>query len=537
MDSTLRSICRLLESPDALRRQAAVIVLAELKSKDAAVVESLGKVLPDASPVVAGLILDAFEAMDSSAVVPHVLPLLTSESMEIKLRAVALVAGAGERVVPEIRRRLEGAKSADRLLMVDLLARIHAKSAFEVILNQLFDPDFEFVKSVCEAVRRHMAGITPRARSALHAQLGKFMKTSRVRDQERVTTSCLLLMGAVGDAGALKVLLDYAKPGRSLYVRRHALIGLKNLAAEGAAATAMARQISPYLAESDEGLVRHVLDILARIPSVKIDWATLMDSPHTPVRSFAVRRLAFEDTAAANSHLLELLKHPDTDVREVAAGALSGHKGATKLLLDALEAESDPTAAWSLAKILKPHSEAIDGKRFKRLADLAGADLRLGRPRYEALLYVLRNADPVAADDLVLKAGLEQKKARHWEAAIGCLRHLTSSERFDDEARYALSICNLKVSPKDITPHRRAEDHALRGLQGLLRVPAFKLAERLKKDKTLEAADLFYVGFHFSELSGEEKAFGVTLLDHLAKTEPRTAEGKAAKNKLKLVKG
>ncbi|MEI6516441.1 MAG: HEAT repeat domain-containing protein [bacterium] len=532
----MRRICGLLESPDAMRRHAAVIVLGELKPKEAAVVDALGKLLQDANPVLAGHILDALEAMDAAATVPHVLPLLNAESMELKLRAVALAAGAGDRVVPEIRRRLEGAKPADRLLMADLLARIHTKAAFEVVLTLLFDPDFEFAKAVCEAVRRHMTGITPKARALLHAQLGSFIKEARVRDHERVTTSCLLLLGTIGDAGALKILLGYAAPRHSLYVRRHALIGLKNLAPEGSAAAAVARQIAPYLAESDEGLVRHALDILSRVPAAGVDWAALLESAHTPVRAFAVRRLALEDTATANSRLLRFLKHPDTDVREVAAGALSGHKSATKLLLDALEKETDPESAWSLAKILKPHSEAIDAKRFKRLAALAAADLRKGLPRHEALLYALRNANPAAADDLVLAAGLEQKKLKHWAAAIACLRRLTSSERFDDEARYALSVCNLKVSPKDITPNRRAEDHALRGLQGLLRVPAFKLAERLKKDKTLEASDLFYVGFHFAEMAGDEKALGVALLEHLAKTAPRSAEGKAAKNKLKLVK-
>jgi hypothetical protein len=119
--------------------------------------------------------------------------------------------------------------------------------------------------------------------------------------------------------------------------------------------------------------------------------------------------------------------------------------------------------------------------------------------------------------------------------AVDCLRRLINSERFDEEIRYALCVCNLKASPKDMTLHVRSEDHALRGFQALLRVPAFKLADRLKKDKTLDAADVFYVGFHFAESTGDEKALGVALLEHLAKTSPKSAEGKAAKNKLKLV--
>ena len=531
----MQTICGLLESRDPMRRHAAALVLTELAPKDAAVVEALGKALADANSVLAGHILGAFEAIGSPTVVPYVVPLLNSDSMEVKLRAVALVAKGGDKVVPDIKRRLEGARGSERLVLVELLARIHAKSAFDALLNLLFDPDFEFVRAVCEAVRRHMADVPPKTRAAFHAQLTAFMDTPRVKEQERTVTSGLLLLGAIGEAGARATLLEYATPAHSLYVRRHALIGLKGVELEGAAAAAAVRQLVPYLAESDDGVVRHVLDILARLPAAKVDWAELLASPHAPVRSFAVRRLGAEDTAAANKQLLALLKHADTDVREVAAGALAGHKGATKLLLDALEEETESEGAWRLAKILKPHGEAIDAKTFKRLAALAAADMQAGNARHEALLYVLRNVDAKATDQVVLEAGLAHRKAKRWATAIECLRRLTNAELFDDEARYALSFCNLKVSPKDITPHVRAEDHALRGFQALLRNSDFKLAERLKKDKALDSADWFYIGFHFAEAPGDERAFGVALLEHLAKTAPKSAEGKAAKNKLKLV--
>ncbi len=533
MDSTLRTICGLLESQDSMRRHAAALVLAELAPKDSAVIEALGKALADANSVLAGHILDAFEAIGSPDAVPYITPLLNADSTEIKLRAVAMVAKGGERVVPDIKRRIESARGGERLVLVELLARIHAKPAFQVLLEQLFDPDLEYVRAVCEAVRRHMADVPPKVRVALHAQLSAFMETARVKTQERTVTSCLLLLGAIGEAAARATLLAYAAPKYSLYVRRHALIGLKNLEFEGAAAAV--RQLVPYLAESDDGLVRHVLDILARVPAAKADWAALLTSAYAPVRSFAVRRLAAEDTAAANRQLLELLRHGDTDVREVAAGGLSGHKGATALLVGALEEEGDGDAAWRLAKILKPHSETIDAKSFKRLAALAAGELKAGTPRHEALLYVLRNVDAKAADAVVLETGHAHMKAKRWSAAVECLRRLTNTELFDDEARYALSVCNLKASSKDINPHVRAEDYALRGFQALLRNPAFKLAERLKKDKMLDSADRFYVGFHFAESPGEEQAFGIAVLEFLVKNAPKSAEGKAAKNKLKLV--
>ena len=121
---------------------------------------------------------------------------------------------------------------------------------------------------------------------------------------------------------------------------------------------------------------------------------------------------------------------------------------------------------------------------------------------------------------------------------MDCLRQLINTESFDNETRYELSICNLKLSPKDVSPHLRAEDHALRGIQGLLVNKTFPILERLKKEAILDAADLCYAGFHFAELPGAENAeFGRALLEQVAKRWPASKEAKAAKNKLKLAAG
>ena len=115
-----------------------------------------------------------------------------------------------------------------------------------------------------------------------------------------------------------------------------------------------------------------------------------------------------------------------------------------------------------------------------------------------------------------------------------CLRRLINTESFDDEAGYALAVCNLKQSPKDLSTDARAEDHALRGMQALLRRPAVKLLARLKKEKALDAADLYFVGFHFADTTGSDREFGEQLLKHVAESWPRSPEGKDAKSKLKL---
>jgi len=252
------------------------------------------------------------------------------------------------------------------------------------------------------------------------------------------------------------------------------------------------------------------------------------------VRAFATRRLAATDNAAGNRLMMSLLKHPDAQVSEIAAGALARHKGATKLLFAALARERKLEPAWQLAKILKPHGESADKKTLKKLAGLASRALGGGDRRHEPLLYLLRNANSKLADSVYRDVGLKHKKAKKWAKAVECLRQLARSETFDNELRFELSVCNLKQSARDVAPHLRAEDHALRGFQTLLQDKRFKLFERLKKERALTAADLYYVGFHFSEGTGIESKFGRKVLEYVGKRWATTKEGKAAKSKLKL---
>jgi HEAT repeat protein len=538
MDKVIQTICGMLQSPDGMRRCAAAMVIAELRLKQDSVVKALGDTLKDANQLLTRYVLEAFEAIGSRAVVPYVLPLLEAPEIEIKLRAAAIIARAGGDNVASLRDQFLRANAQQKRVLVDILARIHNRDAMQLILDVLFDADFELVKEACQAVRRHITDAAPRDRSALHRQVTRFMTTSRVKKNDRALTSCLLLIGYIGAPDARKVLLKYSTPRNLGYIRRNALIGLKGLQYTGAAVNQIASQMLKYLGEPDyPNVVQNALDIIEKLAlgkSYDAQWRKLLKSKHSSVRAFAARKLATSDTAAGNRLMMSLLSHDDPQVSEIAAGALARHKGATKLLLAALARERKPEPAWRLAKILKPHSESVDKKTAKKFAALAARALEAGQQRYETLLYFLRNIDPKLADGVYREVGLKYKKARKWAKAVDCLKQVARSEAFDGELRYELSVCNVKQSEKDLAPHLRAEDYALRGFQALLPNKGFKLFERLKKEKAFDAADLYYVGFHFSEGTGEEMKFGRKILEHIAKRWPRTKEGKAAKNKLRL---
>jgi HEAT repeat protein len=538
MDKVIQSICGMLQSPDGMRRCAAAMVLAELRPKQDSVVRALGDTLKDANQLLTRYVLEAFEAIGTRAVVPYVLPLLEANEIETKLRAAAIIARAGGDNVANLRDQFIKASPQQRRVLVDILARIHNREAMQLVLDVLFDTDFELVKETCQAVRRHIADAAPKDRAVLHRQVAKFMTTARVKKNDRVLTSCLLLIGYIGAPDARKVLLKYTTPKNLGYIRRNALIGLKGLPFTGAAINQITRQMLKYLGEPDyPNVVQNALDIIEKLPlgkSYDAQWRKLLKSKHPSVRAFAARKLASNDNAAGNRLMMSLLAHDDPQVSEIAAGALARHKGATKLLLSALARERKSDRAWRLAKILKPHSESVDKKTARKFAALAARALESGESRYETLLYFLRNIDPTLADGVYRDVGLKYKKARKWAKAVDCLKQIVRSEAFDAELRYELSVCNVKQSAKDLAQHLRAEDYALRGFQALLADKGFKLFDRLKKETALDAADLYYIGFHFTEGTGEELKFGRKILEHVAKRWPKTKEGKAARNKLKL---
>ena len=213
MDKNLQKICSMLESPDGMRRCGAAMVLTELAPKEAAVVAALGEALKSgASQLFTRYALEAFDAIGTKAVVPHVLPLLDSDDVETKLRAVGIVARAGGDVLPEIQKQFEKATPQQRPVFVDVLARIHDRKALQLLLELLFDPDFELVKEVCQAVRRHIVDVPAGVRTMMHKQVGAFMTSARVKKNDRVMTSCLLIIGNIGAPDAVKVLLKFSTP-------------------------------------------------------------------------------------------------------------------------------------------------------------------------------------------------------------------------------------------------------------------------------------------------------------------------------------
>lgn len=536
MDKQLQRIVALLQSPDGMRRCAAAMVLTELAPKDPAVVRALAAALPQANQLLTRYILEAFEAIGTREVVPHVLPLLESSELEFQLRAASILARAGGQTIGELRRLFQKASPVQKRVLVDVLARIHSPDAFSLILEALFDPDVELAREAAQAIRRHLSDTPSGERQRLHRLAQQFLRNPRVRRDERVVAATLQLVGALEAPGAADLLLQYIRPRLPTTIRRHALLGLKNLTLTGPAAAKLSRQLLPLLDDSDFlNIVQNALDLLEKLPaptgSEKL-WIRYLHSPHPSVCTFAARQLAALDTSAANDQLLKLLTRDEPYLAEIAANALARHPGATRRLLQQFLRAKDPNFAGRLARILAFHRDWIAKPTRRKLASLAARELIANNPRAEPLLHLLRQIDPLMADTVLRDVGLRFKQAGQWQRAVQCLKQLQRSDQFDDELRFQLAICDLKQSPKELAPHLRTNDFALRGFQPLAQSSPARWIKLLQKERALEPADWFYIGFHFSEATGPEQEFGRLALQYLIKRWPRSREAKTARDKL-----
>ena len=539
MDKTIDKIASLLGSNDSSRRLASAIVLGELAPQDADVAQALGAALGHADDTLTRELVTALGHTRHKAAFPYLLPLLLNGAPTIRDIAARALAQLKMDIEGELEKIWQKATPEQKRTLVDVFARLHRSDATKFLLEGLFDPDFEMVKTICGGIRRHIATADEQERKELFKQVESFLKTARVKKDMRATTSCLILLGGLGNPAARPVLLEYVSPKLVPFVRRNALQALTNLGKEGPGIEALVKKTLPLLQEQDvENIVSPAISLLGPIDfpaSASSDLQKLTKAPNAEVRRFAVRKLGFQPGKNVVGQMMEWLDDPDQEVRDIAARALCHIEDAAKPLLDKLAKAVEPDAAWQLAKLLKPHAEHLAPAARKKLAERCFELLAKSDPRADAHIWLLRNIDAAGFNAQLAEAGEEFRQGKKFASAVQCLRMVANTELFTAQVRYQLSFSGLKTSPKELSPARRAEEPCLRGFGLLLRDVTFKLFDHLAKDKKLlEPEDMFYLGFHFAESPlGHERSFSDQVFDLLIKTWPKSEQAKAARNKRK----
>ncbi len=153
MDPVAR-IVAMLGSDDPDKRQAAVIVLGELKVRAAKAVQALLLTLEDAGPALQSQVLRALRG--AKRAVPDALGLLGSRDKAVREAAVELLVAVGDSILPKVKARLTEAGPEERRGLDAVLARLGGKQAFSALLAGLDDAEDQEANAAAIAMREQV---------------------------------------------------------------------------------------------------------------------------------------------------------------------------------------------------------------------------------------------------------------------------------------------------------------------------------------------------------------------------------------------
>ncbi len=529
-------IVRLLGADALERKVAAAIVLGELEAKGPEVTQGLGKLLASNVPVLQRHALDALARIGAKRSLPAILPLLTSQAAEVREAATRAVASVGEDALPLLKERMTAASHDERRALDGVLAEIGGKDAFGELLRGLASSDAEAAKAAALAVRQQVKGADARQKKTYAtATLKLLADLGKKKDAQPVAVAgAIKILGFLEDERSVPVLIEIARdPAAAPIVRMEAVLALRFSLKEATAEVVDALVLAADAA--DRTLSQAALVTLGSLPldkgAVK-RMTPLVLSPDPERAAFAVQHLAGQKGPEVTALLAKALTSKDKRVAEGAAQALGTRDDAGPTLARALLETDGADRAWAIRGVLRPLAAKLPPALKRELVDSALARVKEQDRGFEGHLDVAREADPVAVADGLRDLATKVKK-KSPDKAQAILGLLARSEKGTPADKFAVAVMELKKSPKDTSPAARSSDEALQQL-GRLIATGFDVVDGLKRDKTLEPEDLYYVGFHFSE---QRRPAGEDLLALVVERGGRTKIAKMAKNKLKLTEG
>jgi len=399
------------------------------------------------------------------------------------------------------------------------------------------EDDLDTNRAACDAVSAVVPGLEAPARADLLERTERL--ADRADGQRAALVAAAKLFGALAEPRARKRLFPWLDTQHPAVVRTHALAALTQCLRGQKLTTAEVARLLSLLDEADEGgILRPAIQLLedrgldrTYLPQL----SRLADSTQPLVKRFAVQKLGTFESGAVVKTLIGYLTDDSYARRDQATASLKKLPAARNALMKELLACDEERKAWTLADILLAHDRSWKGDVLAALRKkLEGAVEQRDDRLYTAYFHLLTGLDSEAEAGHVRGRAEVLRKKKDFARSAKWLLLLKDSPAFDAEARLALAVAELKMHPHTFGGPVRRHDPALELLRALARSP-FPVGERLRKERSLEPDDLFYVAFALAEGDAEEKSVGRELFESLVAKHGRTKVGKAAKNKLRLL--
>jgi hypothetical protein len=533
-DATTRKILELLQPeqpPDV--RCAAALVLGEIGGRDGDVAERLGALLADGDAGVRAAVFAAVGKLRFEKALPRLLDRIREGGPEAELaaQAAARLGARGTRalqdlmgkVAPGLRRRIASALAAGGTSSGEVAA-----------VDALLDTDPGVVEAAARSLIGNVPSLSAAHRRSLADHLLDLLGDKKTRLPLVTEAAVIRLLAALDDPRAEGPLWERTLPPHAPEVRAAALQALGAWTRE--LNKERLKRLFACAVESDFRIAAPALMMLKSLGVTDrgaADWLPLLEAPDVAVRRLAIEKVGGHDRPEVAVALVKQLTHPDRGLRDEALRRLAGMEHGREALTEALLEAGSPDEAWALARAQAPFVREYPARWRQQVFTRACELLDAADRRADALLFLLREAEPADLRDRLEQRALTLRKKKQYLQALTCLRLLARDPACAAPIRMELAACGLKVSNHDLTAEAMATDPALQQFARLVHSHESELTEFLKKTKWLDPEDLFYLGFQFAGRDGPERKFGGQVLRLLLQRSPRSKLAKDAKRKLK----
>ena len=448
--------------------------------------------------------------------------------------AARAVASAGERAPRLLARVIDKGTSTQFRAAVEVLVGMKGKPVVELLAKALFETrEMDATSFAAATIKAHLDGMDSTAREFLTKRALALLDGNRKRPpSDSALAGALKFVGFLKRPRHAKLLLKNCRRGRPAEVRRAALTGLAQLKPGTLPASDLGKVLLPMLGENDfTNVVKPTLDVLWQNPlpgEYRPRLAGFLGSPYEPVKRYAVRELGRSGSAREVKDLLACLESNDRELAERASGELRRMESAVPLLVKKLDSARDFDSARKYANILLSHKEHLTGSRIRKLAARMIQLMARNDERARAYLWLVRSTEPRLAVERLVDAGRAARRTRKYDASERYLRLLLAGDEPPGIARFELVVTLLRRKGGKghvMSKSARDKDDALSEMAKLVASHALDVPRLLDRERSLKAEDLFYVGFHFAERIGPERAFGGQVLSLVA-----SGRGRLAKN-------
>jgi HEAT repeat protein len=537
MADLLPQLLSLTDNGNVEQRCAALLILGTLKIHSPAAVKSAAAAMEDANPLIKDFAFRYFEEGGAKDGLTRFLKFLDDGDKETQERTVRLLTKAGAQVVEPL---VKGTRAASRIWQLNaarVLCAQRGKTALKALLKMLEGGSDDLNKTLCDLLTPVVREMDAPAQEQFYREVEAFAVGLDVKQQRPAAVSAMRLLGQLGRPQARRWLFKFIGPEHPSMLRSHALVALLRCLRDQEIRKDEYAKLFPLLEEAEfSEVMRMALELLDahELPDdARPLLAKLMQSAHSEVQKFALRRMAEVGTPATVRTLVEQLGDIDQRKRDLAASSLRKIPEARAALIKELVACADASKAWSIVELLtafegKWRQDAIDAL-WQRLQRAVEAEERI----QTAFLHALKNAGEDDIYQRLAEHAGRLLKAKKYKEALPFLTPLREFRAFKPEHRFGLALAQLKLHVHTLATNRHHP--AVEGFSELYRNSAYPLFEALKKEKTLLPEELFALGFGLSERAGNERDLGRDLLELIAAKFPRNKVGKSAKNKLKLL--